>query len=617
MQRILNWLMALCAMLAFAGLPGAAAAADDFLAPEQAFKLRTELRDGGAVVLRWDIAPGYHLYRERLAFKGSSALVQPTLPAGIRTFDENFNKEMETYQRQLVVTLPLAGSNAAPFTLTVSYQGCADAGLCYPPQELAFKVDPAQPGTLAAVSVVDGGAASTAASPAPATATQSAAAALPEDDSTLAQRTLQSGSLWRIGGAFLVFGLLLSFTPCVLPMVPILSSIIVGEGSVSRSRGLLLATAYCIGMALVYTALGVGAGLAGEGLAGALQKPWVLLTFGALLVGLALSMFDVYQLQLPSGLQSRLSETGGKLRGGRFIGVFAMGALSALIVGPCVAGPLAGALLYISQTGNAWIGGWALFSMACGMSVPLLLTGLSAGSLLPRAGAWMNGVKKVFGLLLIAVAVWMVSPVFPVAVMMMLWGGLAILCAVFLHVGQALPPGSKPGAYAAKALGLLFLVGGLFELVGAASAGRDVLQPLAHLRGGSANAATQAADGHEEPRFTRIRTVAELETVLAAAKEPVLLDFYADWCVACKEMERMTFSKAAVGAEMKKMRLIQVDVTANNADDRALMKKFSLFGPPGIILFDASGKELPQGRLIGFIPPEPFIQQLQRAQRAG
>jgi thiol:disulfide interchange protein DsbD len=606
MQRILNWLLALCAMLAFAGLPGAAAAADDFLAPKQAFKLHGELRDGGKLVLRWDIAPGYHLYRERLAFKGSAALAQPELPAGVRTFDENFNKEMETYQRQLVVTLPVTGG-AAPFTLTVGYQGCADAGLCYPPQEVAFKINPAQPGTLAALSAAD------AATGGVTAANAAAPAALPEDDSTLAQRTLRSGSLWRIGGAFLVFGMLLSFTPCVLPMVPILSSIIVGEGSVSRGRGLMLAAAYCLGMALVYTALGVGAGLAGEGLAGTLQKPWVLLTFGALLVGLALSMFDVYQLQLPSGLQSRLSETGGKLRGGRFIGVFAMGALSALIVGPCVAGPLAGALLYISQTGNAWVGGWALFSMACGMSVPLLLTGLSAGSLLPRAGAWMNGVKKVFGLLLIAVAVWMVSPVFPVPVTMMLWGGLAVLCAVFLHVGQALPAGSKPGAYAAKALGLLFLVGGLFELVGAASAGRDVLQPLAHLRGGSANAAAQAAENHGEPRFTRIRTVAELESVLATAREPVLLDFYADWCVACKEMERMTFSKAAVSAQMKKMRLIQVDVTANNADDRALMKKFSLFGPPGMILFDASGKEIPQGRLIGFIPPEPFFQHLQRA----
>ena len=627
MQRALNWLLSLCAMLAVAGMPGAAAAADNFLAPEQAFQLRGELRDNSTLVLRWAIAPGYHLYRERLAFKGDTALGLPNLPSGVRTFDENFNKEMETYQRELVVALPLAKDRAtAPFTLKVGYQGCSDAGLCYPPMELAFKVDPARTGTLvldtaanqSAPTAFTAAAQPTADAP-DAPAIPPASAMPPEDDSTLAQRTLRSGSLWRIGSAFLVFGLLLSFTPCVLPMLPILSSIIVGEGSVSRGRGLALATAYCLGMALVYTALGVGAGLAGEGLAGALQKPWVLLTFGALLVGLALSMFDVYQLQLPSGMQSRLSETGGKLRGGRFVGVFAMGALSALIVGPCVAGPLAGALLYISQTGDAWIGGWALFSMACGMSVPLLLTGLSAGSLLPRAGAWMNGVKKVFGLLLIAVAVWMVSPVFPVAVTMALWGGLAILCAVFLHAGQTLPPGSKPGAYAAKALGLLFFVGGLFELVGAASSGRDVLQPLAHLRGSGISASGSTgplvADSHEEPRFTRIRNVAELESLLATAKEPVLLDFYADWCVACKEMERMTFSRPAVSAEMKKMRLIQVDVTANNADDRALMKKFSLFGPPGIILFDASGKEIPQGRLIGYIPPQPFIQQLQRAQR--
>ena len=303
------------------------------------------------------------------------------------------------------------------------------------------------------------------------------------------------------------------------------------------------------------------------------------------------------------------------MSGGRFAGVFTMGALSALIVGPCVAGPLAGALLYISQTGNAWTGGWALWWMAVGMSVPLLLTGISAGSLLPRAGAWMNGVKRVFGMLLIAVAIWMVSPVFPVPVMMVLWGGFAILCAMFLHVGQALPAGSGAGAYARKALGGVMLVAGLFELGGAASSGQDVLQPLAHLRGGGGGSGP--AEAHAEAKFTRIRTVAELDKVLAQGGAPIMLDFYADWCVACKEMERMTFSVAKVGAEMKKMRLIQVDVTANNADDRALMKRFSLFGPPGIILFDAAGKEIAQGRLIGFIPPERFVQHLQRAQLPG
>jgi thiol:disulfide interchange protein DsbD len=497
---------------------------------------------------------------------------------------------METYAGQLAADLPVKADAKTPFVLRVGYQGCADAGLCYPPAEVAFTVDPTAPGALKL-----------------ATSDAPPVAPAQEDDSSLARRTLQSGSAWRIGLAFLAFGLLLSFTPCVLPMVPILSSIIVGEGNVSRSKGFTLALAYSLGMALVYTALGVAAGLAGEGLAGALQKPWVLLTFGALLVVLALSMFDVYQLQLPSSLQSRLSTTSGRMSGGRFAGVFVMGALSALIVGPCVAGPLAGALLYISQTRNVWTGGWALFSMAAGMSVPLLLTGVSAGSLLPRAGAWMNHVKRVFGLLLLAVAVWMVTPVFPVTVAMLLWGAFAVLCAVFLRVFEPIAGGAGLGRYAGKTLGLVLLTAGLFELVGAASAGQDVLQPLAHLRG----TAVAAASERKAQRFERIRTLAELDRVLASSATPVMLDFYADWCVSCKEMERFTFSEPKVEAQMKQVRLLQVDVTANNDDDRALMKKFGLFGPPGIILFK-QGREVPESRVIGFMAPEQFAQHLSR-----
>jgi thiol:disulfide interchange protein DsbD len=363
-------------------------------------------------------------------------------------------------------------------------------------------------------------------------------------------------------------------------------------------------------MALVYTSLGVAAGLAGEGLAGALQKPWVLLTFGALLVGLALSMFDVYELQLPSSLQSRLSETSGSMGGGRFAGVFVMGALSALIVGPCVAGPLAGALLYISQTRNVWTGGWALFSMAVGMSVPLLLTGISAGSLLPRAGAWMNSVKRVFGLLLIAVAIWMVTPVFPVQVAMALWGVFALLCAMFLHVFEAIPAGAGLRSYVGKTMGLAFLIGGLFELTGAASAGLDVLQPLGHLSIARAEGPA-APNAGGEVHFSRIKTVADLDQVLATSTTPVMLDFYADWCVSCKEMERFTFSKPAVSGKLKQVKLIQVDVTANSDDDKALMKRFGLFGPPGIILFNA-GKEIPNSRVIGFLEPEPFVEHLTR-----
>jgi thiol:disulfide interchange protein DsbD len=570
----------------------AATAADDFLPPEQAFKLNAELRAGGTVHLAWAIAPGYHLYRDRLVFTAPQ-VGQPALPDGLRKFDTNFNKEMETYAGRLAADLPVKADAKKPFVLRVGYQGCADAGLCYPPAEVAFTVDPAAPGALKLAT-------SDAAPVAPAPAH--------EDDSSLAQRTLQSGSAWRIGLAFLAFGLLLSFTPCVLPMVPILSSIIVGEGNVSRSKGFTLALAYSLGMALVYTALGVAAGLAGEGLAGALQKPWVLLTFGALLVVLALSMFDVYQLQLPSSLQNRLSSTSGRMSGGRFAGVFVMGALSALIVGPCVAGPLAGALLYISQTKNVWTGGWALFSMAAGMSVPLLLTGVSAGSLLPRAGAWMNHVKRVFGLLLLAVAIWMVTPVFPVTVAMLLWGAFAVLCAVFLRVFEPIAAGAGLARYANKTLGLVLLTAGLFELVGAASAGQDVLQPLAHLR--ATNVAAAAPEGKAQ-RFERIRTLAELDRVLASSPAPVMLDFYADWCVSCKEMERFTFSEPQVEAQMKQVRLLQVDVTANNDEDRALMKKFGLFGPPGIILFK-QGKEVPESRVIGFMAPEQFAQHLSR-----
>ena len=588
MKQLFRWMAAL--VLLASTLGRSALAADDFLPPEQAFKPSAELRAGGIVHVTWAIAPGYHLYRDRLVFTAPQ-VGQPALPDGVRKFDSNFNKEMETYAGQLAADLPVKADAKSPFVLRVGYQGCADAGLCYPPAEVAFAVDPAAPGALKPA------AADAVSAPPPAH----------EDDSSLAQRTLQSGSAWRIGLAFLAFGLLLSFTPCVLPMVPILSSIIVGEGNVSRSKGFILALAYSLGMALVYTALGVAAGLAGEGLAGALQKPWVLLTFGALLVLLALSMFDVYQLQLPSSLQSRLSTTSGSMSGGRFAGVFVMGALSALIVGPCVAGPLAGALLYISQTKNVWTGGWALFSMAAGMSVPLLLTGVSAGSLLPRAGAWMNHVKRVFGLLLLAVAIWMVTPVFPVTVAMLLWGAFAVLCAVFLRVFEPIAAGAGLGRHAGKTLGLVLLTGGLFELVGAASAGQDVLQPLAHLRGAQVAA---AAEGKEQ-KFERIRTLAELDRALASSPTPVMLDFYADWCVSCKEMERFTFSEPKVEAQMKQVRLLQVDVTANNDEDRALMKKFGLFGPPGIILFK-QGKEVPEGRVIGFMPPERFAEHLSR-----
>ncbi|KQQ32806.1 protein-disulfide reductase [Duganella sp. Leaf126] len=617
-------LLALLLMLAVMLGASSAARAADFLEPDQAFRLTATQTDPHTVRLAWKIAPQYHLYRERLHFLADGVeLATPRLPDGIRKFDSNFNKEMETYQDQLVVNLPLTSQR--PFKLTVNYQGCADAGLCYAPATATYAIDPARtgaltalagdaaaPGATAAAPAADGAAAAAAASASTAAVAAPSAPAGHEDDSSIAQRTLQSGSALQIGLAFLVFGLLLSFTPCVLPMVPILSSIIVGEGTPSRGRGFALALAYSLGMALVYTSLGVAAGLAGEGLAAALQKPGVLLTFGALLLLLSLSMFDVYQLQLPSSLQSRLSSASGSMGGGKFAGVFIMGALSALIVGPCVAGPLAGALLYISQTRNVWTGGWALFSMAAGMSVPLLLTGISAGSLLPRAGGWMNGVKKLFGLLLIGTAVWMVTPVFSAATGMLLWGVFALLCAAFLNVFEPVAKGAGLGTYLGKTVGMALLLVGVLELAGAASGGRDVLQPLGHLVAGGKRVAGEAAGADAgEAHFTRIKTVAELDRVLATTRTPVMLDFYADWCVSCKEMERFTFSQPAVATKMGQITLLQVDVTANNADDKALMKRFGLFGPPGLILFK-DGKEVPASRVIGFMKAEPFLAHLNR-----
>jgi thiol:disulfide interchange protein DsbD len=382
-------------------------------------------------------------------------------------------------------------------------------------------------------------------------------------------------------------------------MVPILSSIIVGEGAkVSRRRGFLLSVTYALGMALVYTALGVAAGLAGEGLAATLQNPWVLSAFALLMVLMSLSMFGFYQLQLPAALQTKLTQASGQQSAGKLIGVFVMGAISALIVGPCVAAPLAGALVYISQTRDVVIGGSALFAMAVGMSVPLLLVGISAGSLLPRAGVWMESVKRFFGVLMLAVALWMVAPVIPVSAQMLGWAALGIGYGAFLLWGKS----SASSAWFAKAFGVAFMVCGALQLVGGVTGGRDVWMPLAHLGGARESVHTQ---------FVKVRSVAELDAALAQTNgKSAMLDFYADWCVSCKEMEKFTFTDPRVQTRFGEMILLQIDVTANNADDKAMLKRFNLFGPPGIILFDGRGQEVPHGRVIGYQKADKFLQSL-------
>jgi thiol:disulfide interchange protein DsbD len=605
----------LLAWFSFALAPAAWAADDDFLEPDQAFKFSARMLDPNTIAITYEIADGYYMYRERFKFTASGAtLGAPQLPPGKIKYDETFQKDVETYRKLLTITVPVSANGM--FSLTATSQGCADKGLCYAPQDATVRLVGAA-GQIAAAGKEAASAAAPAEPPAqsayppagtqPAVAASSApavlpapvgapaaASAAPSDMSSIAA-ILAGGKLLAIVPAFLLLGLGLAFTPCVLPMVPILSGIIVGEGKqVTRLRGFVLALTYSLGMAIVYTGLGVAAGLAGEGLSAALQNPYVLGVFGLLMVAMAMSMFGLYQLQLPASLQTKLAHVSGRQRGGRLPGVFAMGALSALIVGPCVAAPLAGALVYLSQTRDVLIGGAALFAMAIGMSIPLLLVGVSAGALLPRTGAWMEGVKRFFGVLLLAMAIWLVSPVLPAVLQMLLWSALGLGYGCYLL---------RARHWAAMALGAAFAIVGAVQLVGVTTGGRDALAPLAHLGGGQ----------HQGLVFTRVKTVAQLDQALAqTGGKTAMLDFYADWCVSCKEMEKLTFTDPQVRAALANTVLLQVDVTANDADDKAMLKRFRLFGPPGIILFDAKGQEIADSRVIGYQDPAKFLASLQK-----
>lgn len=579
-------------------------AEEDYLKPEDAFKFSAKMTDAKTVEVNYVIADGYYMYRDRFRFKAAGAtLGEPVIPAGKVKFDDTFQKNVETYRKTITIKVPVEASGA--FKLTVTGQGCADKGLCYSPMDSEAKLTPGgNPGLMGAVAAAQGELAGnpmpeSAAGHVPAAATSAQQrlqlAAATDSDMGRIESSLKSGKLIAIIPLFLLLGLGLSFTPCVLPMVPILSFIIVGEGTqVRRRRGFMLSLTYSLGMALVYTALGVAAGLVGEGLSATLQNPWVLSAFALSMIALSLSMFGVYQLQVPVSIQMKLINASEKQRAGKLLGVFIMGALSALIVGPCVAAPLAGALVYISQTRDVVVGGSALFAMAAGMSVPLLLVGISAGSLLPRAGVWMEAVKRFFGVLMLAMALWLISPVIPAAAQMIGWATLGIGYGVYLVW-------TKTGHWPSKAVGVLFAVFGLMQLFGVASGGRDALAPLGHLMSNSI----------KKMEFTRVKSAADLDARLAkAAGRTVMLDFYADWCVSCKEMEKLTFSDPRVQTQFSKMLLLQADVTANDADDKALLKRFKLFGPPGIIFFGMQGQEIQGGRVIGYQDSEKFLRSL-------
>jgi thioredoxin:protein disulfide reductase len=544
--------------------------ADELLEPEKAFRFSARVLEG-AVEVQFAIADGYYMYRDKFRFTSegnpSVQLGTADLPRGARHKDEFFG-ETETYRRQVTIRIPAHGEGR--FELKVLSQGCADIGVCYVPME-----------SQASLQLAGGTSAPSKAEP---------RWSIFASDIDIAQ--LFQGNAALVLASFFGFGLLLSFTPCVLPMIPILGGIIAGEGArLNKSRALALSGTYVLSMALTYAAAGVAAAYVGSLLAAYLQNVWVLGAFAAVFVLLALSMFGVYELRLPHSVEQRLHGAHGRLKGGRLLSVAAMGLLSAVIVSPCVSAPLAGALLEISRSGDMVLGGSALFAMALGMGVPLMLVGLSEGAWLPRAGPWMVAVKKLFGLMLLAVAVWILSPVLPPLAGMLSWSLLAFGLALLLRrswIAAALP-----------------MVVGIAILVGALAGSRDPLRPLAVFTTGTPHSAPMA--------WTRIASLDELQTRLNAPGRLVMLDFYADWCVSCKEMEAFTFSDPKVRAQLDRMLLLQVDVTANNENDKALLKRFSLFGPPGIIFFDTEGREIKGLRVIGYQNAERFLKTLSLA----
>ena len=567
MKRLLLLLFALALATPATAQLKLGGSTDNLLEPEKAFRFSARALDASSVEVTFAIADGYYMYRDRFKFvaEGNAAvrLGPPEFPRGLVHKDEFFG-ETQIYRRAVSIRLPVEGEGR--FDLKVTSQGCADAGVCYVPMDSSASIQ------LAAAGVEERPQLSIFAS-----------------DMEIAR--LFEGNFALVLGGFFVFGLLLAFTPCVLPMIPILSGIIAGEGrNIDKLRALSLSLSYVLGMALAYAAAGIAAAFSGVLLAAALQNTWVLTAFALVFVLLALSMFGFYELQLPGFLRERLHSAHGRLRGGQIVSVAAMGVFSAVIVSPCVAAPLAGALLYISQTRDVLLGGAALFAMALGMGVPLIAVGVSEGALLPRAGAWMTGVRRFFGVLLLAVAIWVLAPVLPPMVSMLAWA------ALFLGSAVLLLRWSKLAGAAVSLIGLALLVGAL-------TGSRDPLRPLAALTGGGTAAASPVP-------WQRVASLQELQEKLKAPGKPVMLDFYADWCVSCKEMESFTFSDPKVRAQLDGMLLLQADVTANSEAHRTLLKRFSLFGPPGIVFFDAQGREIRGLRVIGYQNPERFLKTL-------
>jgi thiol:disulfide interchange protein DsbD len=581
------------------GLLGPVSNEDQFLPVDQAFVF-TAMPDGGdRVLLDWQVAPGYYLYRHRVSAKTATpgfVLGEIAMPDGKKKTDEFFG-DVEVYYDLLTATVPVTRPDgASSFDLEVSYQGCADAGLCYPPVTRTVTINMPPPGT---------------ASP-----RESATPMVSEQDRL--SGLIADGSLLLVMASFFGFGLLLAFTPCVLPMIPILSGIIAGQGATATPRrSFLLSVVYVLGMALTYTAAGAAFAAAGQQAQAFFQQPWIIITFAALFVVLALAMFGLFDLKIPAVLETRLASVSGRQKSGSFIGTAIMGALSALVVTACVAPPMVAALAVIGQTGDVLRGSLALFAMGIGMGAPLLLVGVAGGRFLPHAGPWMTTVKALFGVLFLGVAVWMLERVLPGSLTLALWALLVIVAGYYFGGFGRTAAGSDASRLLSKGFGLAAIVWGVIMMIGAAAGGHDPLQPLRGAALPGLGGATTSATVESLP-FRMVASIEELDRELAAAKaagQPAMLDFYADWCVSCKEMEKYTFSVPEVQSDLAGFVLLKADVTANNEADQALFRRFGVYGPPTTAFFSAEGRECRPFRLVGFVNADDFRAHLARLAR--
>jgi len=572
---------------------------DDILDPDEAFQISYDSQPGQFKV-NWVIAEGHYLYRDKMQISASDASViaKPlVLSAGEAKDDPIFNKTLYVYHHFADAALPYqyTDNGDKEVTFKVKYQGCSEiSGICYPPQTKKFTV------TLSPFSEAQAAASDSSQSE-------------PVSEQDEIANALRSGNTWLTLIIFFGAGLLLAFTPCVFPMVPILSGIIVGQGEdITTRKAFYLSLVYVLAMAMTYTIVGILVGLSGENIQAWFQNPWIIGSFAAIFVALSFSMFGFYELQMPASIQSKLVNISNSQQGGNIVGVAIMGFLSALIVGPCVTAPLVGALIYIAETGDAVLGGMALFSLSMGMGAPLLVIGASAGKFLPRAGAWMDAVKAVFGVLLLGLAIWLLERVAPAGATMTLWAALIIVSAIYMGAVDGLTEGSSGWKKLWKGLGVLLLIYGIIILIGLAGGNRNLFQPLKGL-GGVSGGTTVAV---EHLNFTQIKGVDGLNAELAKAKaagKTVMLDFYADWCVSCKEMEALTFADPAVQAALAGVVLLQADVTPNDDKDTELYKHFGIIGPPSIMFFGADGLERRNYRVVGYMPAEQFSQHVDRA----